>query len=857
MNDKHIPLSPDMLIPASLSLSRYQVRCRVGLFFTGHLRYAVSSLVSVMLMIPSSTIFAAPAPPSVTPPSPTLRSEKGTQPRRSDPRAHLGTRELSAVKRQGEVVIDGRLDEEAWTRAKESVGFVERVPNPGDTPPVESSVKVLYDDSAIYVGVRLNYDPEYPPVAWEMRRDTGSLWSDDAITLKIDPRRDKRTTLGFALNAAGAYLDLIALDNGRSFLTQYDMVWEGSTSIGDRAWYAEYRIPYAALAFEADDPNPEPGIALSRDHPARQATDDWTLLPPEFGPASAMHYGTLKGLKDVDGGRPLVLMPYVSFSGLDAAQPIGGLTLDDRAGGRIGGEMRAYLGEGAWAELSVLTDFAQVDLDNALLNLTRFPLFFPERRAFFLNGTDVFTFGTSSSRLFFSRRIGLTADGSEVPIYGGAKIYSRSGQFRYGVLSTLSGLSPAGVADPEAGLESANIGRARLEILDGYAGVILTHQHRTQQAEPFWETGYGIDLNQRFFNKRLELSGAYSGLMNPEVTEDERRSLPQSGNAEIKWRGEDYQSRLSYLYVDEDYLPRLGFVRRPNVSLFSGGIDRVFYKPLGLNRITLGVVTSASWDAHFTKTLDRDVSGSLYVRSREGWTVDAMMGYVDRVVVREDFELSGIAIDPGHYTGPSGYFSIATPYAGARWSASVLYLYDSAFFNGINQTLVPSVRLSLSRHLRLTADYTYSRLSLPRSPEMNPDDSSDENGSSLQSNGTFQGSEHAVNGGLVITPDINTQIDLVGQLNTQADRWMGLARLRWRWAPGSDLFLVYRLKSVFEEGTPSTMSMMDTSMMDMGMSNIEMMSMMGRVSGATRDRGWRVAQQQLMFKMVWRVDTLY
>lgn len=738
-----------------------------------------------------------------------------------DPRAHLGERTLSAVKRTSEVVIDGVLSEPAWRNASESVGFVERVPQPGARPPVETSVRVLYDNDALYVGVRLNYDPTEPPVAWELRRDNGSLWSDDAITLKIDPRGDKRTTLGFALNVAGAYLDLIALDNGRSFLTEYDMVWEGATSLDDKAWYAEYRIPYAALAFEAGDMNPEPGIALSRDHPARQATDDWTLLPPEFGPASAMHYGTLKGLSDVDGGRPITMMPYLSLSSLDASRPIGGLTLGELGASRIGGEVRANLGEGVWAELSALTDFAQVDLDNALINLTRFPLFYPERRPFFLNGADVFTFGTSAAQPFFSRRIGLTNEGDEVPIYGGVKLYSRAGKVRYGVMSTVSGLSPANALQDLAGLESATIGRTRLEINDGYFGLIMTHiQHQgDSDSDEMWETGYGLDANQRFFNKRLEINGTYTGLLNSDDS-DESSMLPASGRAEVLWRGAEYQSRLSYLYVDESYLPKLGFVRRANISLFTAGVDRVFYRPLSLNRISLGVISTMSWDAAFSSALDRDVATSLLIKTLKGWIFDAMLGYSDRAVVRDDFQLSEIDIPVGHYLGPGGYIGFSSPSAGSRWNFGAAYVYDGAFFGGVNHTLTPSLRLSLSRHLRLTTDYSYSHFTLPKAQ-----------GATINStDNLFQGSEHAVNGGIVISPNVNTQIDLVGQLNTQADQWLGLARLRWRWLPGSDLFLVYRLKSVFGDG---------------------------QMGGMVSAESWRLDQQQLMFKMVWRTDMLY
>lgn len=732
--------------------------------------------------------------------------------RQYDPRANLGKRQLIAQPLNETLLIDGRLSEPAWQSAKESVGFVERVPKPGAQPPVQSSVRVLYDQDALYVGVKMQYDPSSPPVAWELRRDSGSIWSDDAITLKIDPRADKRTTLGFALNVAGAYLDLIALDNGRAFLTEYDMVWEGATSVDEHAWYAEYRIPYAALAFEADDDSPEPGIALSRDHPARQATDDWTLLPPEFGPASAMHYGTLKGLQKVNGGRPLTMMPYLSLSGLDATRPFGGISTDLVAA-RMGGEARANLGDGVWAELSALTDFAQVDLDNALLNLDRFPLFYPERRPFFLNGTDVFSFGTSAAQPFFSRRIGLTTSGEEVPIYGGAKVYSRSGKLRYGLLSTLSGLSPANVSTELEGLEHASVGRARLEVNDGYVGVLLTHLQHIEAKDELWETGYGFDLNQRFFGKKLELNGTYSGLINQEIANDQNQSQPISGRAEVLWRGADYQAQVSYLLVEENYLPKLGFVRRPNLSSLGGGVDRVFYKPLGLNLLSVGLVTSQSWDAYFNQLLDREVMGSVFIKSKEGWALDSMFGYVDQVVMIDNFKLSDIKINPGHYPGAMGYIAMASPTAGARWNFGAVYRYTDNFFGGNNHILSPNIRLSLTRHLRLTSDYTYSRFTLPN-----------------QDSSLFYGTEHAINGGLAITPNINTQIDLVGQLNTQNKQWLGLARLRWRWLPGSDLFLVYRLKSTQDLVDPMTMQALS---------------------------GWQVEQQQLMFKIVWRTDVLY
>lgn len=525
----------------------------------------------------------------------------------------------------------------------------------------------------------------------------------------------------------------------------------------------------------------------------------------------------------MSGGRPLTFIPYLSLSGLDAARPVGGLGNDEIGGARVGGEIRANLGEGTWAEVSALTDFAQVDLDNALLNLTRFPLLYPERRPFFLNGTDVFAFGTSAAQPFFSRRVGLTADGEEVPIYGGVKLYSRSGKLRYGVLSTLSGRSPANATQLEEGLESVSIGRARLEVLDGYVGVIATHLQRALTDDTLWETGYGVDASQRVLNKRLELSGNYSGFINSDQGGESDALPPQSARGEVSWRGADYQSSLSYLYVDERYQPQLGFVRRRDVSLFTASLDRVFYKPLGLNRITIGTFTTASWDAQFEDALDRDIMISSSVTTQTGWSADGAIGYSDRAVVQEEFSLAEVKIPQGHYLGPGGYIGIASPTAGSRVSAMTVYAYDGAFFGGVNHTFSTNVRLSLTRHLRLSADYTYSRFTLPQS---STESSMMGDASGLE--GEVTNDEQAMNGGFVITPNINTQIDIVAQLNTQADQWLGLTRLRWRWAPGSDLFLVYRLKSVYERGeAPASAG------------------------------GWSLDRQQLMFKLAWRFDTLY
>jgi hypothetical protein len=305
------------------------------------------------------------------------------------------------------IAIDGHLDEAVWSRAPYASGFRERVPHPDQRPPVDTRFRVLFDDGAIYFGLEMFYAAGQAPRQIERTRDGTDLYADDAVTLKIDARRDRRTTLGFSLNPAGTQLDYLAIDNGRLFRREVDMVWESAVVVLPDRWVAEVRIPAVALGLSDVEPGVERtiGLNVSRDHAARIATYDWSRMPAEFGPWSALHYGEIHGVTGLGGGAPYNLTPYalVEHRGAGADG-----TVPDALRLAAGGEAQMRLVNDTWLETTVLTDFAQVDLDDALVNLDRFPLFYPERRPFFLTGLDVFDFGVSGIlQPFYSRRIGL------------------------------------------------------------------------------------------------------------------------------------------------------------------------------------------------------------------------------------------------------------------------------------------------------------------------------------------------------------------------------------------------------------------------------------------------------------------
>ena len=165
-------------------------------------------------------------------------------------------------------------------RAPVGRNFIERVPNPRDTPPVGTRVRVLKGEAALYVAVESDFIEGVEPRAFELRRDSGRVWSDDAVTLKFDITLDRRTTLVFATNRAGTQVDAIALNNGRQFRKEFDAVWYTASHFANGTWTIEYKLPYAALGLTAKSGARIVGFNVTRDHNRRNATYDWSHLPP-------------------------------------------------------------------------------------------------------------------------------------------------------------------------------------------------------------------------------------------------------------------------------------------------------------------------------------------------------------------------------------------------------------------------------------------------------------------------------------------------------------------------------------------------------------------------------------------------
>ena len=337
----------------------------------------------------------------------------------------------SAERRRGSVRVDGKLDEPAWQAAAAQGDFVQREPLAGRPPAFETEFRVLYDDDALYVGVRAHDSQPSLIRGLLTRRDVES--SSDWLALKIDSYHDRRTAFGFAVNPAGVQLDVLHFNDVEADVS-WDAVWESAAQVDDRGWTAEIRIPYSQLRFAGQRAHVW-GLQLIRRVQRTQEVSVWAPWPKEASQEVSL-YGTLVGIEDIGPARRIELLPYLLLGSqlydAEAGDPLNE-SPDLLAGAGI--DARIGLGSNFTLAATVNPDFGQVEADPSQVNLSASEIFFAERRPFFLEGTDIFRFSLgqgdgdgSVETLFYTRRIGAPPhdepDGDYVDLPDVTTIYS-------------------------------------------------------------------------------------------------------------------------------------------------------------------------------------------------------------------------------------------------------------------------------------------------------------------------------------------------------------------------------------------------------------------------------------------------
>ena len=498
------------------------------------------------------------------------------------------TRRLQAVRAAGSITIDGALDEPAWFEAPVANGFIQNDPREGEPATFDTEVKLLYDDEALYIGVfALDAEPNSLTVN-DLKKDYDPL-NSDGFTVIIDTFRDERNGYMFSTNPAGAKFDSQVSNEGRENNTNWDGIWDVKTRVSERGWHAEIKIPFRTVKFRGGDPQAW-GINFRRK--LRRLNEDsyWSPVPRIYDIERVSLAGSVEGMQGLRPGKNIRVKPYA----LGSANTIPAGTDRDYD---FGFDVKYGVTSGLTWDFTVNTDFSQVEADEQQINLSRFNLFFPEKRDFFLENSGIFQFGASDRMggggggggrqnaaadmlLFHSRRIGLSENGDAIPILAGTRLTGRQGRYSVGVLNIQQREyeNAANVITPSTNFTALRVRRDILANSD--IGAVFLNKDEDGAR---YNRVTGVDANFRF--GFLALNGYVAKTFSPQVSE------PGSGDDTAVRGSFNYQNRVwqfrgHFNSIGERFNDEMGFVPRQGVNNILGYVGYT-YRPSWFSKINL------------------------------------------------------------------------------------------------------------------------------------------------------------------------------------------------------------------------------------------------------------------------------
>ena len=460
-------------------------------------------------------------------------------------------------------VIDGSLEDAVWATASPIGELLQVEPLEGVAPSEASDIRILFDEDNLYLGLRL-YDRDPSTIIATTRERDARLRADDHVQIVLDTFLDRRNAYWFQMNATGSKSDALITDNGQDFNKPWDGIWEGKSRIDELGWTVEMAIPFKTLNFE--EGLETWGLNVSRHIGRTNEEARWSGADQDFRFFNIFEAGDLHGLRGLTQGIGLDVVPFFVAD-----------WINDRVGdnktlqGDPGLDAFYNITPSLILSLTINTDFAETEVDERQINLTRFPLFFPERRDFFLRDAGIFEFadlgpgfGRGSDLIpFFSRTIGLSGTGEEVPILAGAKLTGRADRYNIGVLN-------AQIDDFED-QESESLFVARVSRNVGEQSTVGGIFTRGDPNVPAENVLYGFDANFRTSSfrdrKNLNASVWFLDTHTESQSGDDLAYGASVGYPNDRWRWE-----LAFKEIQRNFNPGLGFVPRQNIRKYDGEI---------------------------------------------------------------------------------------------------------------------------------------------------------------------------------------------------------------------------------------------------------------------------------------------
>jgi hypothetical protein len=627
------------------------------------------------------------------------------------------SRVVTAVRIDGPINLDGHLDESVWKQALPASDFLQWSPRHGEPSPERTEVRFLYDNDNLYVGFT-NYDSDMAHVLVKELKEDFNFQESDNVGVAFDSLHDRRSAFSFGVNVAGAKRDQ-QIANDSQFNMDWDGVWDAKVSRNDEAWYAELVIPFKTLRF-SDSPAQEWGLNLNRRILRRNEESMWSLTPTRYRISRVSQSGTLLGLENVRQGRNLKVTPYLTAGVIQSRTPAGQLQTLKSLGrvfcterhpdcGYNGGvDVKYSLTPSLTLDATYRTDFAQVEADQQQVNLTRFNLFFPEKRDFFIENATTFNFGGTSgsnSNLvpFFSRRIGLSNTGTPVPITGGARITGQINRYDVGFLTMKTeafGLTPS---------NTYVVGRAKRNLLrNSWVGMLATSRDSAQAGD--YNRVYGADAHFQFY-ERLEFDTYILQSQTPgKPTRDTARKF------QTAWRDEEFNATAEYSTVQANFNPEVGFVRRGANNQYSGDFAwRPLLRKSDLIR-NLNFATSIDYfensETGTIETRTHEANAGIQFENNGAITVSVNQTFdrlAEAFVIRRG--TPDISIGPGDYKYLT-YGLSASSGQSRKFSVNGNF-NNGAFWNGRRKSIGGGFVWNPDEHLGVEITYSQNRVKLP------------------------------------------------------------------------------------------------------------------------------------------------
>jgi hypothetical protein len=670
------------------------------------------------------------------------------------------------------VTFDGRIDEPFWSNIEPATGFRMQEPNEGADASEKTEVRIAYDSENLYIGVTL-FDSDPSGIKAFLKRRDVRISSDDRFVWILDTFNDQRGAYFMEINPNGLRTDgLLTVGQGGDINLNWDGIWDARTEIGDFGWSAEIVIPFRSLNFDPDSDTW--GANFMRVIRRKNETVLWSGFRRNQGIDRPQDAGKITGLSNLSQGLGLEVIPYGIASRVNDEQVV---PAETSVSPDAGVDVNYSITPGLKASITVNTDFAETEVDQRQVNLTRFPLRFPEQRDFFLEGSNIYEFAPRSGvDPFFSRNIGLN-QGQPVPISYGARLLGNAGEYNVAFLHVRTG------EDSEVNVNAENFTVARVRRNLGSESTIgVVYTRRATEDGPFSIEGlqdrhtFGTDLElgtSNFLgNKNLQFQAFFVGHNDAFSNRDETDIWDRSSRGiRLNFPNQPWSGAISYREFGEAYNPSVGFARRIGFRRVN---PQAAYSPQLTNS---DLIQEMQWSIWFEHLMDMDFNVltqqvrmtilGINFASGDRFEIDLDREY-EVLVEPFDIRRDGTIILPvGEYRNWSFDTSIRT--ASFRKISADLEFEYGGFWSGTQTEYGVEVTLRPFPGIDLNPEYIRTEVNLDQ--------------------GSFSTDLFRFEGNYDFTTSLflssTIQYDNVSKL-------IGLnTRLRWIITPGSDLYFVY------------------------------------------------------------------